>query len=552
MRTVKQILNDGNVDELLPLFGFDFDTITVEKLVFKFNLWARYCFPQFYQSADAPFHKEIDENNAKVLLGKIKTYTDLAYRGAAKTTRTKLFFAYFIANDRLHRRRYFKILSEDGGNSTQSVTDIYNLLIEPVVRTLYPEIFQKTEAKREETMSSFTTATEVKLLADTVGSSQRGQIQDESRPDVVWFDDFETRKTLRSAVMTKAIWDNMEEAKDGLSLDGGAIYTANYLSERGNVQKLVEKEDAMNLVTNVALVDDDGEPTWPSRYTRESAAQILKDASDPEGEYLGKPSASRDILFDRQTVAEMPTRTPIKIVADQKIFFEYNPSHRYALGADISGGVGLDSSTAIIIDFDTIPARVVATYKTNTTKPDIFGDELARQGTRFGECLIAPEKNNHGHATIGRLKQIYPIDKIYQTERPEDRVKQRIEISSAEFGWETNALTKPKMLFALAKAIENGWLTIPDPDVKAELKAYTRNDLMDREVDPRLTTRHFDFLTAVAITWQMKDSPLLSIQKVEPPRQREKPKALLEFESPLGDNTFRGMDGEHNDMPFDE
>ena len=91
MRTVKQILNDGNVDELLPLFGFDFDTITVEKLVFKFNLWARYCFPQFYQSADAPFHKEIDENNAKVLLGKIKTYTDLAYRGAAKTTSPLLF-----------------------------------------------------------------------------------------------------------------------------------------------------------------------------------------------------------------------------------------------------------------------------------------------------------------------------------------------------------------------------------------------------------------------------------------------------------------------------
>jgi hypothetical protein len=28
---------------------------------------------------------------------------------------------------------------------------------------------------------------------------------------------------------------------------------------------------------------------------------------------------------------------------------------------------------------------------------------------------------------------------------------------------------------------------------------------MDREQDPRLTTRHFDLLIAAAICWQMKD-----------------------------------------------
>ena len=59
---------------------------------------------------------------------------------------------------------------------------------------------------------------------------------------MIWFDDFETRKTLRSAVETQAIWDNMEEARNGLSKDGGVIYTANYLSERGNVHRLIEKK----------------------------------------------------------------------------------------------------------------------------------------------------------------------------------------------------------------------------------------------------------------------------------------------------------------------
>ena len=65
--------------------------------------------------------------------------------------------------------------------------------------------------------------------------------------------------------------------------------------------------------------------------------------------------------------------------------------------------------------------------------------------------------------------------------------------------------TKPKMLFALAKAIEDGHLALNDPALIAEARSYTRNDLMDTEVDVRLTTRHFDLLIACAIAWQMKD-----------------------------------------------
>ncbi len=74
-----------------------------------------------------------------------------------------------------------------------------------------------------------------------------------------------------------------------------------------------------------------------------------------------------------------------------------------------------------------------------------------------------------------------------------------------EFGWHTNAATKPKMFFALKKAVEDGHLELSDPDLKAEAKSYSRDDLMDREVDARLTTRHMDLLTACAIAWQGKD-----------------------------------------------
>ena len=54
--------------------------------------------------------------------------------------------------------------------------------------------------------------------------------------------------------------------------------------------------------------------------------------------------------------------------------------------------------------------------------------------------------------------------------------------------WETNALTKSKMLFALAKAIEDGLLLLNDKALIDEAKSYTRSDLIDDERDPRLTT----------------------------------------------------------------
>jgi hypothetical protein len=136
----------------------------------------------------------------------------------------------------------------------------------------------------------------------------------------------------------------------------------------------------------------------------------------------------------------------------------------------------------------------------------------------YGGCIVAPEKNNHGHATIAILKQVY--DPIYHTQSKD--VKEDNQTRPAEYGWHTNAATKPKMLFALKKAVEDGLLLLNDPDLIAEAKSYSRDDLMDKEIDPRLTTRHFDLLIACAIAWQMKDWSEVAKQP-EPPFEEEEP-----------------------------
>jgi hypothetical protein len=61
------------------------------------------------------------------------------------------------------------------------------------------------------------------------------------------------------------------------------------------------------------------------------------------------------------------------------------------------------------------------------------------------------------------------------------------------------------MLSDMREAIESGLIELNDEDLINECKSYTRNDLIDSEVDIRLTTRHHDLLMACCIAYQMRD-----------------------------------------------
>jgi hypothetical protein len=343
-------------------------------------------------------------------------------------------------------------------------------------------------------MASFTTTTGIKVVAHTIGTDQRGAIQDESRPDFDWYDDFETRLSLMSAVTTHKIWDNMEEARTGLSKDGSSEYTANYISERGNVHRLVQKIDNKMIVP----IEQAGVPTW-ARYSLDDLARIKRDAEDYEGEYLCRPSATKDIYFDRESIDKQVPKPIIDEIAGLKIFKKFNPANRVCSGHDVAGGVGLDSSTSVFLDLDCFPVQVIATYANNEIKPDVFAHEIARQGKRHGENYVAVEKN-YG-STLDILKTIYPQREIHMTRSPSPKV---IIQTPREYGWDTNGATKPMMMSDLAKAVEDGLIDLNDPALIAEARSYTTGDLMDREVDVRLTTRHFDLLIACAIAWSVR------------------------------------------------
>jgi len=518
---------DGTVEERRAYFEFD-NNSSEEEVLLKWNLWQRYYFP--HDRKDADHHREMDLYYLRAYSFNedpddedIKYLINLAYRGAGKTTRLKKFVVFCIANDLDHYRRYIKVLAKSLKNSTQFVTDVYNYLVR--ISYEYPEVLNsktKEQEKQQRRMGDFVTDTGIKVQAATVGMDARGDVFDDSRPDFQIYDDFETEMTLQSIVETSTIRKNMEESRTGLSKTGSAVYLANYKSERGNVHELVTRNMGNKKVFIVPIAtkikfNKEGEiescvPAWNS-YTVKEIENIRKDALDFAGEYLQNPALGNDTYFPRAKLRKQVVKDPIREVNGLKIFKEYDPKKVYALGADVAKGVGKDSSTSVIIDMQSFPREVVATYRNNLIKPSEFGNELVFHGKQFGNALLAPENNIEEGVIVEIKRKNYP-NVYYQKSKgfDEDQKEKRI------YGWNTNRYSKSMMLQDLYIAIQNDLLIINDHELIVELEMYSKNDLMDRpEIDPRIATRHFDLLMACFVkgTLVLTEKGQLPIEKIK-------------------------------------
>lgn len=214
--------------------------------------------------------------------------------------------------------------------------------------------------------------------------------------------------------------------------------------------------------------------------------------SSPEEAFI----SSGNSFFDGMVLANMRVREGRK-VGDWTYFTEYSPGHSYVLGADVAEGVGRDSSTCVIVDITDNVAKVVAHYSSNRIPPDLFAYEVKNGGVHYGNCLCAVERNNHGHTTLSKLKEIYY--NIYLEEKFDNLLNKK----TKKLGWHTNLATKPKMLSELSSSVNESYLEIVSPEILKEMRTYQADDLNKVKFDPQ-QTKHWDLLMALAIAYQMR------------------------------------------------
>lgn len=230
----------------------------------------------------------------------------------------------------------------------------------------------------------------------------------------------------------------------------------------------------------------DAKLAWRRQKLREMSNPDLFDQEYPHSDDVAFLVSGR-MVFDwlsiqKQSLAAKPVKWTGRVRnVGQRVQFEPSESgqlkvwdnpredRRYIIAADVAEGLADgDYSEAAVLDCSTW--EQVAHWKGHCTPYD-FADILGDLGAYYNYGLLAPEVNNHGIATCGRLADNgYP--NLYVREQKAEGVK---------YGWQTTRKSKIEMVNALGHALRDLQVKINNQDTLDQMKSFVyldaRNDM---------------------------------------------------------------------------
>jgi hypothetical protein len=130
----------------------------------------------------------------------------------------------------------------------------------------------------------------------------------------------------------------------------------------------------------------------------------------------------------------------------------------YMLGADVAEGIEKEGGTKQN-DYSAVSIRrrdtlaQVACYRAHIDTAS-FAHEIRYAAMCYNGCMVACERNNHGHAVIQELLKIYPW--LYMEESEDERTHVR----TRKVGWETNRITRHLAIDNYNKLLNNGSISL--------------------------------------------------------------------------------------------
>lgn len=514
-REIERILNEGTTSERKYLFEL------------SPKHFAYYYFTDYFNFLPAPFHNDMWDDTKDLFSLDIVDLMWEQFRESAKTSLTQIGLIHGICYNKFNWLNWTSYAKENAENALFDIAIELqtNERLQADYGNLYDGGLEKSKEKGKNRIGDFITR-EVKdtegniviakkrFTAYSTQQSWRGRKWGNKRPDVGIFDDFENEITMESAAITAKVIENIEAAKAGMSPDAKRMYLCNGISDSGSVAYVKSRlaNDPKARIRSVA-VEEEGVITWPGKYVH-TDIEAVESHTNPgkrkvsletkkrqlknyEAEMMNNPYKSEDLFFNRIKVDHAlakQAREAEEISAGLYVFENFNPGHRYAIGADPAGGTGRDHSASTVIDFTA--GEVAATFADNRIAPDRFGDELKRQGNMYGGCMVAPERIGNAVATVIRLNDIY--ENVYIEHKLAtigDPVKK-------QYGWTPTKENYSNALYAFKDAFETGKLKIYDARLLKEMMVYKRADFLNTST---LITNHFDLLRSAIIAWDMRE-----------------------------------------------
>ena len=267
------------VDESLSQRDIERQRVYLEKHPLE---WMKYFFPDFAAYEFADFQK-------KAILRLIehdKWYEVLSWsRELAKSTIAMLVLMFLT----LTKRKNFIVLASATIESAKRLLAPYKTNFEHNGRLL--QFYGKQAVIGQWTNEEFTCRCGAKFIAVGAGSSPRGMRNGAIRPDVIYFDDFDTDEDCRNPETLQKKWDWAERALmptrsisgKSLTLWCGNIIAKDCCITRAG--KLANHWDIIN------IRDKNGKSTWPQKNTEEAIDSYLADYSvaAQQAEFFNNP-----------------------------------------------------------------------------------------------------------------------------------------------------------------------------------------------------------------------------------------------------------------------
>lgn len=177
----------------------------------------------------------------------------------------------------------------------------------------------------------------------------------------------------------------------------------------------------------------------------------------------------------------------------------YRPPARgrdYICGIDSAGGVGRDSSVAVV--FDAEDKAIVAQYASNTIQPDLFATTVCLPlGLHYNNALLVVETNGeYGGMVLSNLKARYP--NLFMRQEWD---KIALEYKN-EYGFRTTERTRGRVFATLAKYLREGTWT-PTVDLLMEMAQMNIDPSTNRVDHP--DGCHDDIVMAAGIALAVMD-----------------------------------------------
>lgn len=188
-------------------------------------------------------------------------------------------------------------------------------------------------------------------------------------------------------------------------------------------------------------------------------------------EFLG----SSETLISGSKLSNVVTYTPIRRINNLDVYEEPKAAHVYVTLVDTAQGVEKDYSAFVIIDITKAPYPVVAKYRDNEIKPELYSDVVKKVALQYNQSFLLCEVNEIGREVAKDLiDDEYPNMLLCSTKSRSGQFVGQNFSGKYELGVKMQKNTKKVGCLKLKTLIEENILTINDYDIFSELTTFVQ------------------------------------------------------------------------------